>query len=436
MPQIHDFPLLIDVSKGKPVKDFLSNVQTLLPEVKQGDTLRLIVSAVRPSLLSPFRPWEYVTLSANLIAAIGLPTGTPDFGTFTLTFGANTTSALAYNISAADLQTALNALASITSAGGVTVTGDAGGPYRVIFTNVGDRAAMTGDGAALYPETNVEIVVTRDGTASLAEIQTIYFERQPAAICMSWAALPSASITVETVQAGASGVPEVQRFTFDVTPYAGTFTLTFSGQTTDAIDYDATAAEIQDALEALSNIAPGDVTVSGAMPVFTLTFKGTLTGNQPAITASAAGLQVATGYVGEMSLSTEGILALLDGASEVEATFEVESTDQPFTLLHEPVTIINDLIPTNPTAPTSLADSLYLKKVPLSALTGGAAGSLDGLVTVGVRATTTIEHCYVSSAWSLWILVAGTDAEDSAAGIVRPDDYDGSTNARVWKRIL
>ena len=43
----------------------------------------------------------------------------------------------------------------------------------------------------------------------------------------------------------------------------GTFTLTFNGQTTAPIAYNATAAQIQAALEALSNIAPGDIIVTG-----------------------------------------------------------------------------------------------------------------------------------------------------------------------------
>ena len=41
----------------------------------------------------------------------------------------------------------------------------------------------------------------------------------------------------------------------------GTFTLTFDGQTTAPIAFNATAAAIQAALEALSNIEPGDVVV-------------------------------------------------------------------------------------------------------------------------------------------------------------------------------
>ena len=48
----------------------------------------------------------------------------------------------------------------------------------------------------------------------------------------------------------------------------GTFTLTFDGQTTAPFACDATAAAIQSALEALSNVEPGDVVATGG-PVST-----------------------------------------------------------------------------------------------------------------------------------------------------------------------
>ena len=62
---------------------------------------------------------------------------------------------------------------------------------------------------------------------------------------------------------------------------SGTFTLTYSGQTTSAIDYDASAATVQAALEALSNIAVSDVTVTKTVDgmgakEWTLTFGGAL----------------------------------------------------------------------------------------------------------------------------------------------------------------
>lgn len=74
-------------------------------------------------------------------------TGAPTGGTFTLTFGGNTTSALNWNATASQVQTALQALASIGS-GNALVTGGPGPatPYVVQFTagkGLTNQASMT-----------------------------------------------------------------------------------------------------------------------------------------------------------------------------------------------------------------------------------------------------------------------------------------------------
>jgi hypothetical protein len=56
----------------------------------------------------------------------------------------------------------------------------------------------------------------------------------------------------------------VQVLTPNVVATAGTWTLTFEGATTAAIQWNATLAEIQGALEALSVVSAGDVSVGGA----------------------------------------------------------------------------------------------------------------------------------------------------------------------------
>lgn len=81
------------------------------------------------------------------IALTGGPTG----GTFTLTFSGQTTSALAFDATAATIDTALEALSNI-GAGDVSVGGNPGGPWRVVFTNLmanSGQALMTADGASL-----------------------------------------------------------------------------------------------------------------------------------------------------------------------------------------------------------------------------------------------------------------------------------------------
>lgn len=74
---------------------------------------------------------------------------------------------------------------------------------------------------------------------------------------------------------------------------AGTVKIKFAGKETAAIAFDATAAEVQTALEALSTVEPGDVTVTGGpFPgVLTLAFGGNYENEDvPAITATATGL--------------------------------------------------------------------------------------------------------------------------------------------------
>lgn len=83
-------------------------------------------------LFDPFWP-THGTTEVQLITITGTPTG----GTFTITMDGATTSALAYNASAATVQSALQALSTIGS-GNVLVTGSAGGPYTLTFA--GDLA--------------------------------------------------------------------------------------------------------------------------------------------------------------------------------------------------------------------------------------------------------------------------------------------------------
>jgi hypothetical protein len=73
-------------------------------------------------------------------------------------------------------------------------------------------------------------------------------------------------------------VDEVQRLTFGGTVSSGTYTITYSGQTTAAIAYNATAAQVQAALVALSNIGEGDVYVTGGPgpTALDIKFAGTL----------------------------------------------------------------------------------------------------------------------------------------------------------------
>lgn len=91
---------------------------------------------------------------------------------------------------------------------------------------------------------------------------------------------------------GAAGTNEVQTVTITGTPTGGTFTLTYDGQTTAPIAYNAASAAVQAALEALRNIGTGNVLVAGGPgpgTPYTVTFQGRLAGrNVNQMTATGA----------------------------------------------------------------------------------------------------------------------------------------------------
>jgi hypothetical protein len=144
-------------------------------------------------------------------------------GHFTLTYGANTTAAIAYNANAATVETELNAIASISAGDGVTVTGDASAGFAVTFVPHALPSADT---------TNVT-----GGTVSTTIVDNGVVGMQM---------LVSISVPVANT-------------------IGGTFTLTFFGQTTAAIAYNAAIGTVQSAINALSEVtARGGVTVLGS----------------------------------------------------------------------------------------------------------------------------------------------------------------------------
>lgn len=188
------------------------------------------------------------TCEEQLIALGNAPGG----GTFTLTYGGNTSSSLAYNASASLVEKELSALVT-GETNPCTVSGPDGGPWRVKF-----GGSMAGRNA-----------LSITGTSSLS----------------------GSKVATSRIQLAESPENERQRVTLKGSPSGGTFTLTFGGQTTGAIPYNASADVVQAALEALSSVSWGNVLVSSRLPggPFDVEFIGSLAAaNQGAITASSS----------------------------------------------------------------------------------------------------------------------------------------------------
>lgn len=133
-----------------------------------------------------------------------------------------------------------------------------------------------------------------------------------------------------------AGTNEVQVVTISGSPTGGTFTLTFQGETTAAIAYNATAAAVKTALVAASaDLTADDITVTGsAGGPWTITFVGTAEGgqDQPAITATGSLTGGTTPSIA-VSTSTAGVAGATDGRESTANIVGICQTFLPWQLM-------------------------------------------------------------------------------------------------------
>ncbi len=249
-------------------------------------------------------------------------TGTATAGTFTFTLDAETTGAIAYDATLADIETAIEALAAVTS---VSVSGSLVSGLVIEFLNPGLQVVntMTVDISILTGVTAGAVAIVQIGSA--VETWTVGYTalvNEGAGGDDDWyalgilsrteqdildiAALIEASTTTkiffavsEDSDIAGSGSADLasllkalnydrtspfylttagqnaqQKVVPDANPSAGTFAITLDGVVSEDIAYDAINTAIETALENMTNI--GSVTVTGIMDTtgFIIEFDG------------------------------------------------------------------------------------------------------------------------------------------------------------------
>lgn len=112
-----------------------------------------------------------------------------------------------------------------------------------------------------------------------------------------------------------SGTSEQQTIEIDDDVDGGTFTLTFGGYTTGTIAWNASAAVVQAALQALTSVGLGNATVAGSTPIWTVTFASTLANTDVAlITGNGASLTSGDATDVEIAVTVAGV----DEVAEVQ----------------------------------------------------------------------------------------------------------------------
>lgn len=353
MSALNTLSLIIDITNPEKkglLLDFADRQTASVPLFVRDDEVGVTLRFVQPSTTDS-RAWDDVDLSADTVKlALGKFDQPPTAGTFTLTYGAETTTALSCDASAQDVQIALNSLSTIGD-GGVTVTSPESGVYYVVWANVGTRTDISGTADGLSPASSIVVSEVVTGSATVRSIQVVQVFQDPYALTDTWTELPSADATVDVISAGSVSSPCVQRITLDPDPYAGTFQITTNLLTTAAIDFDASSAEVAAAL----NTGGSNYTVSGddGGP---WTISTVVNGAVAAFTVNASGLLVPVGLTGTLELSTYSMLeAFIAGDNDITLEMQCQVTPSgsgASTVLQVPVTASKDVINLGSMVPT------------------------------------------------------------------------------------
>lgn len=139
---------------------------------------------------------------------------------------------------------------------------------------------------------------------------------------------------------------EVQTITVTGTPTGGTFTLTFNGETTAAIAYNAAASAVQSALLALPGVGASDLAVTGGPGPGTpwvVTFGGNLAGRDvPMITLAVNSLTGGTSPTVTVAQTTQGgptTGAATDGRGDPANIVGINNTFLPWQLTERDVEV-------------------------------------------------------------------------------------------------
>lgn len=392
MPLPSAIKLFIDPRTGSAFGNFSGTSSLTNPVFTLGDTATIELYLVEDTGLSAYPRQEIgFPTSPGIKVAVGAIDESPLAGTWSLSYGGNTTTALAFNATPAAVQAALNLLASITAAGGVTVS-QIGDNYNIVFNANGARTELITNGAALIPLSSATVATLQTGDANKPAIYLVHLQRTVAGLATSFTPTEPSAINVEALTAW-DGTKATYRASISPDPKGGSFSLYFdplagTAVSTAAISVGASALDVQNALS-VGSLAEGKVSVTQvgayAYDISVKTQPGT-----NGLTADAAGLLSYSGYKGEISLNTAEAISLLDGANSVETILEVEITSdsKKLTVLQIPCILHNAVIDEGAVQPLVLdtylsqttADGRYFK---LSQnLADGTAATMRGNLDV------------------------------------------------------
>jgi len=315
-----------------------------LPPVTQGDTLDVVLQGMELLDSGDYR--KTAIPFTTIKCGIGFIDAPPKAGWVKLRVAGEDTAALVYNTSKVAVETALNALSTVVSRGGLTVIpGGATNIFAVKWNLAAETTPITVSVMSLYPKC-FSRVITWDLDYGLIFLVKLF--QAPVAFTDQFSLPMPPAVTSATVRAGTGARNEVQKITIPAGAQ-GEFSITWSGLTTAIVPVPtATSTAIAAAMNDLysDGVERFRVTKPGARYYY-VEFVGPLEkADQALLTITMESQPVIETPTGSLPLNGPGVEAALDGKAEVPMRLEIEIIDggDSGTPVQTDITVVNDMI--------------------------------------------------------------------------------------------
>lgn len=216
---------------------------------------------------------------------------------------------LAYNITAAALQTIIAAVSVTEGYGSIVVTLLDPGIYDFAWATSGAVGTLYAGGSRLLPAATATATVISAGSGTASASQVIQLKQALVAYCVPDVLLPDSGIVASITQAGSGSANKIYALTMTSGTYGGTFTVTLTTIASVSTAFIASgtisATDFQALLNSALGLDPGDVAVTRVGDVLNVQFQGTQKfSNAPTLSVFPIDLLAPMGVQGTMNLNT------------------------------------------------------------------------------------------------------------------------------------
>jgi hypothetical protein len=286
------------------------------PQFYQGNAARIELHLVSGAGIGNV-PYDLpFPAGAAIQVAVGQVNSYPTGGDWSLVVSGSESGAVTFDATPAQLQSALNALSAVSTAGGVTVS-KLGNGYIVTWNTFGSKPTIEVGSDTLTPASYESISLVQAGDSVTRQVVYVELRQNPIALGVDWSPLGNPGIVIDQITAW-NGSTNIWRYNITPSPKAGSYILTVtSGSTVSnfALAYNAGASAISNALAA---VFPGTTAYQTGETQFDVVFTADVT-----LTANSSGLIGYNGYIGNLNFATAEVHQFLAGLDQRSATMEV-----------------------------------------------------------------------------------------------------------------